>query len=60
VPLEIQHLLKAFPVRNMTSGSVQRTGAVQALAEHSCPGSQTQRLAIAELGLLNAQLPAIP
>lgn len=35
-------------------------GAVQALAEHSCPDSQTERLAIAELGLPNAQLPAVP
>lgn len=60
MPLEVQHLLKALPIRNMTSGSAQRTGGLQASAEHSRPDGQTQRLAVAGLGLLHAQLPALP
>lgn len=37
VPLQIHHLFVTFPVRNMTSDSVQRHETVQALAEYYWP-----------------------
>lgn len=59
MPLQIHHLFEAFPVRNMTSGSVRRTRDC-AGTDRAVLSRQTQRLASAGLGVLNAQLPALP